>query len=243
MICMEGRTTNYLESIKKRVQNKKRSIQATNDEETFITSNKKQRIEETQLKRQWIINADTKVEYLDSFLSKSDADDLYLRLYKEIMWVQEEIMMMGKKLLPSRRTQTYGDDGLTYRYSGTTKQALQWIEPLITLKQYVERATGKTYNFALCNLYRNGDDYIGPHSDDERDLDREQGIASVSLGHSRDFKLHNKLDRDLNKTVNLKHGSLIVMSGDCQKEYKHSVPKRKDCKRPRINITFRKIVN
>eukprot|EP01027_Heterolobosea_sp_BB2_P000889 GEZU01001330.1.p1 GENE.GEZU01001330.1~~GEZU01001330.1.p1 ORF type:complete len:173 (+),score=39.75 GEZU01001330.1:252-770(+) len=150
---------------------------------------------------------------------------------------------------------TYGDEGITYRYSGTIKHAAPWTEDMLLLKKRVEEATDQRYNFALFNLYRNGNDYIGPHSDDERDLVPGSYIASISLGAERDFVFHHRIDKKkeaspggggggaTTKKLTLPSGSLLCMGENCQKNYKHSVPKRSHVHSPRINITFRLIDN
>ena len=135
-----------------------------------------------------------------------------------------------------------GDDNLTYRYSGIKKLASGWTKALLELKGKVEEFCGEKFNFALCNLYRNGEDYIGPHSDDTRDLASGSSIVSISLGAERDFLLKSKKDKS-SHTVSLPHGSMIVMRTGAQELYKHSVPKRKKIVNKRINITFRNIDN
>jgi alkylated DNA repair dioxygenase AlkB len=198
----------------------------------------KKKIKQEEIK--WIINDEqAKVSYHPTFLSKNEADNFFRAIRDEAAWKQEKIKIMGKEVYPSRLTTSYSDKNLTYTYSGISKTSTEWIKPLWQLRDKITEKTGVRYNYALLNLYRNGKDYIGPHSDSEKDLILDAGIASVSLGSERDFVLHHRKGEKDNIVLSLRHGSLLVMAGDCQKHYKHSVPARKKDKKERINITFR----
>lgn len=167
---------------------------------------------------------------------------LYRLLLKDVDWQQETVKVFNKDCTPKRKTASYGNkDNLVYKYSGTTKQAVPWSSAMNYIKACVEQTTGNTYNFALLNLYEDGNSSIGAHSDDEKTLVKGSDIASVSLGQERTFVLHHKTDKKKKHTVDLESGSLLVMGGACQKVYKHSVPVRKKVKNGRINITFRNV--
>ncbi len=130
---------------------------------------------------------------------------------------------------------------MSYQYSGTNKTATGWTSALVcTIKERLEEKLKTKFNFALLNLYKNGDDYIGWHSDDESGLMKGGVIASVSFGAERTFQLRKKPKGKI-IPVQLKSGSTVVMYGTTQRFYKHAVPKRKKVKEFRINITFRQI--
>lgn len=143
----------------------------------------------------------------------------------------------------------YGDPGTNYRYSGREYKPLPWIPALLALKRRVEETTPATayanlnvpklgYNAALCNLYRNGNDSVGLHADAEPEMGPV--IASVSLGAERLFRLKRK-DGSVALAERLPHGSLFIMAGVTQKNFKHEVPKEPGVTQPRINLTFRRI--
>jgi len=191
-------------------------------------------------------NEKAQVFYYENFLDKKDADILFKELTNNIAWEQEKIVLFGNIVEPSRLTSSNGDVGLSYSYSGTKKISQGWNTALDIVRKQVEDVTGHKYNFALLNKYRDGSDSVGAHSDSEKDLNLEAGIASISLGAERDFLLHPKekptdaKKRKATKVI-LQSGSLLVMSGNCQKNYKHSVPKRPKILDSRINITFRSV--
>jgi alkylated DNA repair dioxygenase AlkB len=97
---------------------------------------------------------------------------------------------------------------------------------------------GLGYNAVLCNLYRNGNDSVGLHADAEPEMGPV--IASVSLGAERLFRLKGK-NGAVAFAERLPHGSLFIMAGQTQKNFKHEVPKEPAVVLPRINLTFRHI--
>eukprot|EP01091_Cochliopodium_minus_P009959 TRINITY_DN256_c0_g1_i1.p1 TRINITY_DN256_c0_g1~~TRINITY_DN256_c0_g1_i1.p1 ORF type:complete len:252 (-),score=56.33 TRINITY_DN256_c0_g1_i1:58-813(-) len=217
---------------------KKRELKR--DLENLINNNNSFTVQKIpKIEEKFKIMAD-KMELSNKFLNKKDADYYLEELYKHMEWVQEEIKMMGKTLKPMRLICINGDNNLSYRYSGIKKIAPGWNETLHELKKKAEEFCGEKFNFALVNLYRNGEDYIGPHSDDTRDLVPGSSVVSVTLGAERDFVVKRKTDK---KTFifPLPHGSMLVMKDGAQKTYKHSVPKRKKITNKRINITFRHV--
>jgi alkylated DNA repair dioxygenase AlkB len=149
-------------------------------------------------------------------------------------------MMFGKRVPIPRLNAWYGE--LPYRYSGTTFEASLPPAPLQTLQAQINRDTGWQLNSVLANLYRNGLDHMGWHSDDEQSLGSTPQIASLSLGAQRRFVLRNKKDRSNKHQLNLHHGSLLLMLGRCQRDWQHHLPKSTRLALPRINLTFRESV-
>ena len=156
-------------------------------------------------------------------------------------WETGFIKIFGKTHQIPRLQAWYAEDGIEYTYSGKKLQRHNWNETLIDIKEEIESITSFKFNSVLANLYRNGDDSMGLHSDDEKELGINPVIASLALGKSRDihFKHKNiKTSLDIPQT----NGQLIVMYGQTQKYWKHEIKKTKKFKKPRINLTFRNII-
>jgi alkylated DNA repair dioxygenase AlkB len=168
-------------------------------------------------------------------------DRLLAQLIDETEWRQERITVYGKPYLQPRLSAWHG--ALSYSYSGIRLQPLPWTPTLQRLKQGVERLTQARFNSVLLNYYRDENDSMGMHSDDERELGRQPVIASLSLGETRDFILKHRFRKDL-KTVKLPldPGSLLLMRGETQANWRHGINKlRRPCG-PRINLTFRRVI-
>ena len=167
-------------------------------------------------------------------------DSLLQELIKSTDWRQEEITVYGKSYLQPRLSAWHGD--LSYSYSGIRLEPLPWTPILLDLKARVEALTGNEFNSVLLNYYRDQNDSMGMHSDDERELGPQPAIASLSLGEERRFLLKHKTRKDL-KTVKLvlHSGSLLLMRGDTQQYWRHGINKETRSCGPRINLTFRAI--
>lgn len=159
-----------------------------------------------------------------------------------IEWKHEPIWMFGKKVMQPRLTAWYGDAGKAYRYSGILMTPFPWTSSLLEIKAKVEELTGEKFNSALLNLYRNGADSMGWHRDNEPELGINPVIASVSLGAARRFLLREYQDKKSKTEILLEDGSLLIMKGESQTHWEHSIPKTTKCMAPRINITFRSIL-
>lgn len=181
------------------------------------------------------------LDYDSEFLSRQEADHLLRYLNEEVQWEQKEYTnyRTGQKVAQPRLTAWYADSlDMAYSYSGVTQKVQFWFPELLDLKSKIERATGAQYNSVLLNLYRDGNDSVGLHADDEKELGTNANIASVSLGTTRTFRLkHNGSKNEM--AYPLSHGSLLVMSGTTQHYWKHEVPKERSITEPRINLTFR----
>ncbi|GAA4829533.1 alpha-ketoglutarate-dependent dioxygenase AlkB [Algivirga pacifica] len=185
---------------------------------------------------------DGELLYDPNFLSPEEADTYIHQLMEEIIWKQEEIKLFGKVHPLPRKTAWYGDKGITYTYSGLQNQPERWSPTLLTLKERIENLLeGPTFNSVLLNWYRDGNDKMGWHSDDEPSLGRNPVIASISLGAPRFFDLRHKKDKTRKHRLELTSGSLLVMQGELQHHWVHQVPVQKRVKEGRINLTFRDI--
>lgn len=149
--------------------------------------------------------------------------------------------MFGRVVNSPRLSAWIGDDDAVYRYSGTRFVPHPWTPALLALRDRVAAACGVPFNSVLANLYRDGADRMGWHSDDEPELGARPVIASVSLGAERTFRFRAKTGGEA-RAIELTHGSLLTMAGDTQRLYKHELPARQRVNRPRMNLTFRHIV-
>ena len=183
------------------------------------------------------------VKYIENFFNL-DESQLYMRqLTQSVLWRREKIKMWGKEIVTKRRIAWYADDGKSYTYSGSTFFPSQWNNVLLQLKERVENYSDIKFNSVLLNEYPNGEVGMGWHSDDEKELGTDPIIASLSFGANRDFIFKHKTDKSIeNVKLHLKSGSLLLMLGSTQHYWKHSLPKRLKVKEPRINLTFRNII-
>ena len=168
-----------------------------------------------------------------------EADELLALLRTRIDWQQEDIVIFGENRRVPRLVAWHGDPGTAYTYSGTAHEPLPWMPELQRIRQRVEELTAHRFNSVLLNLYRDGNDGMGWHADDEPELGREPVIASVSLGATRRFKLRHRRMRVAASTLDLAHGDLLLMAGQTQHLYVHAVPKTTRPVGTRVNLTFR----
>lgn len=181
---------------------------------------------------------DAEIYLYEDFFTKQESEDFFLDLKENISWQQRQIKFWGKLLDEPRLTAWYGDDDASYSYSGIHLKPIPWTNTLLTIKQKIENFTQEKFNSVLLNLYRNGYDSMGWHSDDERELGQNPIIGSISFGATRKFQLkHKKLN--LSQDIELNSGSFLLMKGSTQHFWKHQIPKTKKLCSQRINLTFR----
>ncbi len=180
-------------------------------------------------------------EYYGTVVSASHADDYLGALLRTVQWRNDEAMMFGKKIITKRKVAWYGDAPFSYTYSKTTKTALPWTDVLIELKDIAQQTTGETFNSCLLNLYHDGSEGMAWHSDGEKDLKKNGAIGSFSFGAERKFAFKHKESKETVSQV-LRHGSLLVMKGSTQTHWLHRLPPTKKVSTPRVNLTFRTIV-
>lgn len=185
-----------------------------------------------------LLPSDGSAVLFPDFLSGSDADDYFSGLHSDTPWEQNFIRLFGKEVSEPRLSAWHAEADLPYTYSGVPRTPHPWKEPLSSLRTACETHTGQSFNGALLNLYRSGQDAMGWHSDDEAVNGPNPVIASISLGAERRFDFRHKQTREVISIV-LPHGSLLVMSGACQTYWLHRIAKTTRQINPRINITFR----
>lgn len=174
------------------------------------------------------------------FLDAARADHFFASLLHDTAWSEQKVFVHGKWHFQPRLVAWYGDDGATYSYSGNTMSPAPWTRDLSDLRNLTQEATGAKYNSVLLNLYRNEHDRMGWHSDNEAELGPRPTIASVSLGATRVllFKPRKKTRGGVHR-IALSHGSLLLMAGDTQSNWRHAVYSESCPCGARINLTFR----
>lgn len=179
------------------------------------------------------------VLYYNNFLLKEEADHLYKRLLLDLDWQQYPIQMFGKTMLQPRLIAWYGDQGTEYTYSQTNLVAEGWNQNLKNIQEKLAHQLQLNFNSVLANLYRDGQDSMGWHSDNEKELGAKPTIASISLGTPRTLQFRRKDNPKVKTSILLESGSLLLMQGNTQEEWQHQIAKTKKVKTPRINLTFR----
>jgi alkylated DNA repair dioxygenase AlkB len=184
---------------------------------------------------------DGEVIYYGPILSLAEATRYLDTLLDTIAWKNDEAVIFGRHIITKRKVAWYGNDNYNYTYSNTTKQAYIWTNELLELKALVEQYTGTVYNSCLLNLYHDGNEGMGWHSDDEKSLGKDTSIASLSLGAERKFTLKHRAGKQTTSVV-LQHGSLLEMKGTTQTHWLHALPKTTKVTTPRVNLTFRTMI-
>jgi alkylated DNA repair dioxygenase AlkB len=188
-----------------------------------------------------ILDVDGIAYYYGKILTFDEANEYFHSLLQNIPWKNDEVIVFGKHIVTKRKTAWYGDSNYVYIYSNTEKRALPWNKELVNLKQIVENLSNAKYNSCLLNLYNNGNEGMGWHSDDEKSIEEYSTIASVSFGAERKFSFKHKQSKKI-ISILLEHGSLLLMKEGTQKNWLHSLPKSTKITLPRINLTFRRMV-
>jgi len=177
--------------------------------------------------------------YHPNFINTKKANVLFDILYKEIKWQQDSICVYGKTYPQPRLTHLFGNNNKTYKYSNITMIPTGFPEEILNIKNLIDHLTNLKFTTCLANLYRDGNDSNGWHSDNEKELGPDPIIASVSLGAERWFHLKHKTYKTLKKKILLENGSLLLMKEGSQMNWLHQIPKTKKVVGPRINLTFR----
>ena len=182
------------------------------------------------------------------FLSNQEASVLFSTVREQTDWVQSTIRIAGREIPVPRLNAMYGDEGTDYSYSGTRLPVNPWLDDLANIRYRVNQVSGFAFNTALLNLYRDGNDSVSWHSDNEKELGEQPVVATLSLGAERRFDLRPCLQastqgskRRKTSHLNLPHGSLLIMAGDTQSHWQHRIAKVKGSVAERISLTFRQV--
>ena len=170
---------------------------------------------------------------------------LFYKLVTELPWQADVVTLFGKTHVTTRQIVWMGDSDIDYQYSGHTRQTIAWTDTVFHVKRHIEEqlltlGIDANFNSCLLNYYPSGEDGMGYHADDERELGVQPIIASLSLGATRKFVFKHKKTQD-KVELHLESGQLIVMHGDTQMFWKHSITKTKTVNAGRISLTFRQI--
>ncbi|MDN3398556.1 alpha-ketoglutarate-dependent dioxygenase AlkB [Psychrobacter sp. APC 3426] len=176
-----------------------------------------------------------------------DADILYNALLTELPWQSDIVTLFAKTHVTTRQIVWMGDKGISYQYSGHARQAIAWTDSVFHVKRHIEQQLLKIginidFNSCLLNYYPSGSDGMGYHADDEKELGHQPVIASLSLGATRKFVFKHKKTQD-KVELYLESGQLIVMHGETQRFWKHSITKTKTVEAGRISLTFRHMLS
>ena len=186
---------------------------------------------------------DAEIEYFPEFFSREKSLNFLPQLLDTIKWKQNTIKMYGKENPVPRLEAWYGDPGKSYAYSGIRMEPSTWTDELNEIKRSIESEVAISFNSVLINYYRDGQDRVAWHSDDEKELGKNPVIGSVSFGAERTFKLRHKQykENNLKQSIVLKNGSFLLMKGATQHHWMHEIPRTAKPIGPRINLTFRVI--
>jgi alkylated DNA repair dioxygenase AlkB len=183
------------------------------------------------------------VTFYRNFFDLRESDKIFQTLRDEISWRQDKMKIYGKDIDLPRKTAWYGDQNKSYTFSGIHLNPESWTPMLLQVKERIERTSGVRFNSVLLNLYRHGNDGISWHTDAEPELGENPVIGSVSFGGARRFMFRHRQDQTLKTEVELTHGSFLLMAGETQHFWQHQIPKTSRQVEPRINLTFRAIID
>jgi alkylated DNA repair dioxygenase AlkB len=186
---------------------------------------------------------DAEIEYFPEFFSRKNSLFFLPQLLDTIKWKQNTIKMYGKENPVPRLEAWYGDPEKSYAYSGIRMEPTPWTDELQEIKRSIEAKAAISFNSVLINYYRDGQDRVAWHSDDEKELGQNPVIGSVSFGAERIFKLRHKKYKinNLKQRITLGNGSFLLMKGATQHHWMHEIPRTAKLIGPRINLTFRVI--
>lgn len=190
-----------------------------------------------------LLQRDGEVLLFPHFFPEALSARYFSALQNDIQWKHEPITIFGKSVMQPRLTAWYGDAGKEIRYSGITMIPRGWTTELLEIKKAIEPLAGVSFTSVLLNQYRNGQDSVGWHRDNEKELGPQPVIGSVSFGESRKFVFRHRDDHSQKVTVILDHGSFLLMRGDTQIHWDHAIPKSSRELDTRINLTFRVMKN
>ena len=178
--------------------------------------------------------------YYEKIVNDEEIKGLYDALLNNIHWENERVIMFGKEIVTKRKVAFFSDPSISYRYASKTKIGLPWTSTLLIIKNIVESITKESYNACLLNLYHNGEESMGWHSDNEKEIIANSSIASLSLGANRKFSFKHKVSKET-VSIELEDGSLLEMKGSVQTHWWHALLKSKKVTAARINLTFRQM--
>jgi alkylated DNA repair dioxygenase AlkB len=194
------------------------------------------------MKNEIVAHNDLKIRIEDNFFNPIDSDALLTKLISKLPWESMVIKMFGRETKIPRLQCWIGDEGCNYKYSGKKLNRQSWTKDLTMIREKIYKEFKIDFNSVLVNYYRDGKDSMGWHSDDEKELGHNPTIASISFGSERDLVFKNKISKETLSIAQV-HGCLILIDGKTQKNWQHSIKKTRKVIGPRINLTFRNIID
>jgi alkylated DNA repair dioxygenase AlkB len=181
------------------------------------------------------------VKIMENYYNKSEADEIYTHLHKQIKPTEHYIKINNKEIKLPRLQCSFGDDGMSYKYSGASQKSLEWSESGICndIREKIEKEFNTKFNYVLVNYYRDGNNYIGAHSDADKDMIDNYIIVSLSFGATRKMVFKHKKKKFEKKEIYLTHGTIVIMGKDTQKNWTHEIVKNEKMEEDRWNLTFR----
>ncbi len=189
-----------------------------------------------------LLPKDGTVHYYGKIFTEEQSEIYYVKLLNEINWQHDVVKIFGKEIITKRKVAFLGDEGIFYKYSGKTKIAEKWLKFILEIKSTVEQISGEKFNACLLNYYHNGSEAMSWHSDNEKEILKHSAIASVSFGAERKFGFKHNFSKE-EIFLMLENGSLLIMKDETQIYWKHKLYTNAKITEPRINLTFRTIVN
>lgn len=189
-----------------------------------------------------LLPKDGTVHYYGKIFIEEQSEIYYVKLLKEINWQHDVVKIFGKEITTKRKVAFLGDEGISYKYSGKNKIAENWLKFILEIKFTVEQISGEKFNACLLNYYQNGSEAMSWHSDNEKEILKHSAIASVSFGAERQFGFKHHFSKE-EISLLLENGSLLIMKDETQIYWKHKLYTSAKITKPRINLTFRSIVN
>lgn len=181
------------------------------------------------------------LEIIDGFYDAAECERIYRHLRHQHQWPDNRYTVAGRQFILPRLQTWHADPGIRYSYSNNLLQTRPWMPVLSEIRSQIETYLNFSFNSVLVNLYRNGNDYVGWHSDNEAELGEQPFIASVTFGAERRFEFRHKKSSE-NGRVLLRSGTLLIMQPNFQHHWLHSLPIDQNVSEGRINLTFRKVI-
>ncbi|WP_213195939.1 alpha-ketoglutarate-dependent dioxygenase AlkB family protein [Cloacibacterium caeni] len=189
-----------------------------------------------------LLPKDGTVHYYGKIFTEEQSAIYYVKLLNEINWQHDVVKIFGKEIVTKRKVAFLGDEGISYKYSGKNKIAENWLKFILEIKYTVEQISGEKFNACLLNYYHNGSEAMSWHSDNEKEILKHSAIASVSFGAERKFGFKHNFSKE-EISLMLENGSLLIMKDETQIYWKHKLYTNAKITEPRVNLTFRTILN
>jgi alkylated DNA repair dioxygenase AlkB len=179
------------------------------------------------------------VDYVPALFNEMDSNFYMQKFINKMPWQQKSVLMYGKEVITPRLTVWYGDPDVDYSISGSSARPLLWTKELLEIKSKIEPLAGVKFDSVLLNYYRDGNDSVSWHSDNDGIPGRNRIVGSVSFGQERNFDIRNKENHQLKYSIPLENGSYLLMKEGFQENWQHRIAKSTKPMDARVNLTFR----